>query len=53
MNWHARLNGTINKKNTLQLKLYKSRQLTHKDAADKIVITLPIFNIEDPKNNIL
>ena len=53
MDWHARLNGTINKKNTIQLKLCKSRQLTHADTEDKIVITLPIFNIEEPKNNIL
>ena len=52
MDWSARLNGAINKKNTLQLKLYKSRQLTRSDASDRIVITLPIFNIEYPKKNI-
>ena len=44
--WYVRLTGSIHKKNSLQLTLSKSRQLTHTDSADKIVITLPTFTIE-------
>ena len=45
-NWYVRLNGSIHKNNSLQLTLCKSRQLTHMDSENKIVITLPIFTIE-------
>ena len=52
-NWYVRLNGTINKKNSLQLTLCKTRQLTQTDSANKIIITLPTFIIEYNKNNII
>lgn len=45
-NWYVRLYGSIHKKNSLQLTLCKSRQLTRTDLGTKIVITLPIFTIE-------
>lgn len=52
-NWHVRLKGTINTKNSLQLTLCKSRQLTQTSTANRIIITLPIFTIEYSKNNII
>lgn len=44
IDWHGKLYGSLNKRNTLQIKIYKKITSSLNDKENKLRITLPKFN---------